>query len=123
MKRPVLEVIRFDEADIVITSGLRFTAANFCNDIPEDGTFTFFGRTGSVTSVTTEADHNGVLEAFNSYFGGNWGSTDEILVAGGDWDSPLEEMIRRDRGADSDSIDYQYYNVTYYYRDRGFYSN
>ena len=125
MKRPVLEVIRFDEADIITSSGRGFTTANFGNTIFDDGIFTFFGGTGT-GSVKTEAGHNGVLKAFNSYFGGNWGSTNEILVDGGDWNSPLDEIIRRDRGDDSDSTDYQYYNGTYYYTffsdpDSGFY--
>ena len=131
MKKPVLEVIRFDEADIITSSGLGglgFTADYFGNETENDGLFSFFGGTGSVTSVTTEADHNGVLSAFNSYFGGGWRSTREIGVNGSyngeGWGSPLEEMIRMDRGAQLVDFDeFQKYNGTYYYRDGGFHSN
>jgi len=132
MKKPILEVIRFDEADIVTASGLGmgFTASLFGDGTLKNGKFSFFGGTGSVTSVTTEADHNGVLSAFNSYFGGGWRSTREIGVNGSyngeGWGSPLEEMIRMDRGAQVVDFDeFQKYNGTYYYDrvNRSFYSN
>ena len=123
MKKPILEVIRFDEADIVTASGLGglgFTADYFGDGTLKNGKFTFFDRTGSVTSVTTEADHNGVLNAFNSFFGGGWGSTREIGVNGSyngeGWGSPLEEMIGIERGDQmGDSYEFQKYNGTYYY--------
>ena len=130
MKKPILEVIRFDEADIVTASGMGFTADYFGDGTLKNGKFTFFDRTGSVTSVTTEADHNGVLNAFNSFFGGGWGSTREIGVNGSyngeGWGSPLEEMIGMDRGDQAVDSDYfQKYNGTYYYdrENRSFYSN
>ena len=113
MKRPVLEVIRFDEADIIATSGLRFTAANFGNGFLSDGTFSFFGGTGSVTSVTTQDSDGDIVNAFNSYFGGGWSSTGEIYVVGDFGFIPVEGLIDKDSVADVQ--DNQDYNGTYYY--------
>ena len=123
MKKPILEVIRFDEADIVTASGMGFTAANFGNEEQNDGIFTFFGGTGS-GSVKTEDSDNAIVSAFNSYFGGPWSSTQEIWVYGSGWGSQLQEMIGRDRGDEgNDFTDNQRYNGTYYYRDGRFHSN
>ena len=127
MKRPVLEVIRFEEADIITSSGLSgmgFTADYFGNEKLEDGIFSFFGGTGTVTSVKTGNTDEEIVSAFNSYFGGPWRSTQEIWVYGSGWGSQLQEMIGRDRGDEgNDFTDNQRYNGTYYYRDGRFHSN
>ena len=113
MKKPVLEVIRFDEADIITSSGMGFTADYFGNETENDGLFSFFGGTGSVTSVKTEADYDGVLDAFNSYFGGGWSSTGEIYVVGDFGFIPVEGLIDKDSVADD--LENQDYIGTYYY--------
>ena len=116
MKKPVLEVIRFDEADIITASGLGmgFTADNFGDDTQGNGTFSFFG--GSSGVERHGAHETNIVSAFKSYFGwSRWSSTDDILVNGSTWGAPLEEMITRDQETDED--DNLKYNGTYYYRN------
>ena len=133
MKKPVLEVIRFEEADIVTASGLGglgFTADYFGNEKLEDGIFSFFGGTGTVTAVTTGAGDGEIVSAFKSYFGGPWSSTQDIWVNGSygeeAWNDDLHGIINKDR---ADTVpdwlsNLSKYNGTYYYsRDGRFYSN
>ena len=72
MKKPVLEVIRFEEPDIIATSGMGFTADNFGDGTRGNGLFTFFGGTGEPKSVTTGDTRETIAQAFNNYFSGNW---------------------------------------------------
>lgn len=115
MKKPVLEVIRFEEADIITSSGLGgmgFTADNFGNGTLGDGTFSFFGGSGTVTSVKTGDSDNAILAAFNQYFSGGWRSTGEIYVVGGFGFIPVEGLIDKDSVADD--LENQDYIGTYY---------
>ena len=134
MKRPVLEVIRFDEADIVTASGLGgmgFTADYFGDGTQGNGTFSFFGGSGS-GPVTTGAGHDVVLDAFKSNFSQNWSSTGDIWVEGSyggeSWTNDLYGIINSDRVYDdtpNDLRNLKKYNGTYYYDrvNRSFYSN
>lgn len=134
MKRPVMEVIRFDEADIVTASGLGgmgFTADYFGDGTQGNGTFSFFGGSGS-GPVTTGAGHDVVLDAFKSNFSQNWSSTGDIWVEGSyggeSWTNDLYGIINSDRVYDdtpNDLRNLKKYNGTYYYdrENRSFYSN
>ena len=105
MKKPVLEVIRFDEADIVTASGLGglgINLAGFGDEENGNGTFTFFGRSSG--DEPHNAHETNIVSAFNSYFGGSWGSTGGIPVYGSyggePWSDSVEAMIRGDRNDD-----------------------
>ena len=120
MKKPILEVIRFDEADIIATSGLGFTADNFGDGTRGNGLFTFFGGTGEPKSVTTGDPKETIVQAFNNYFSGNWSyknqpygevSRGDSITSGGLWYMMVENE------------DYDNLDGTYYYRNGGFYSN
>ena len=97
MKKPVLEVIRFEEADIITSSGssgLGFTASLFGDGTRGNGLFTFFGGTGEPKSVTTGDPKETIVQAFNNYFSGNWSyknqpygevSRGDSITSGGLW--------------------------------------
>ena len=133
MKRPVLEVIRFDEADIVTASGLSgmgFTAKNFGDGTRGNGLFTFFGGTGEPKSVTTGDTKETIFQAFNNYFSGDWSfdhqpfaevSRGDSTTSGGLWYMMIENE-NYDIFPD-DPMNLKKYNGTYYYRDGGFHSN
>ena len=122
MKRPILEVIRFEEPDIIATSGsgLGFTASLFGDGTRGNGLFTFFGGTGEPKSVTTGETKETIVQAFNNYFSGNWSyknqpygevSRGDSITSGGLWYMMVENE------------DYDNLDGTYYYRNDGFYSN
>ncbi len=131
MKKPELEVIRFDEADIITSSGMGFTADYFGNEKQNDGIFSFFGGTGSVTSVRTGDSDNAILAAFNSYFDGGWESTDKISVSWSNgeesWSENLQGIIDKERRYDSRPDELtnhsKYIGTYYYYGKDGFRSN
>ena len=133
MKRPVLEVIRFDEADIITSSGLGglgFTADNFGDGTRGNGLFTFFGGTGEPKSVTTGDTMETIVQAFNNYFGGNWSNKKqpwgEVSRGDSDTSGDLWNMMIENEDYDIfpvDLMNLKKYNGTYYYRDGGFYSN
>ena len=130
MKKPVLEVIRFEEPDIIATSGMGFTADNFGDGTQGNGLFTFFGGTGEPKSVTTGDPKETIVQAFNNYFSGNWSyknqpwgevSRGDSTTSGGLWYMMIENEYY-DIFPD-DPMNLKKYNGTYYYRDGGFYSN
>ena len=117
MKRPVLEVIRFDEADIIISSGMGFTAANFGNEIPKDGTFTFFG--GSSGDKSHDAHEENIVSAFNSYFGGSWEDLGGITLNFADGYNRLDFFVIYDTDDYGDPSGNSKYSGTYTYNKNG----
>lgn len=118
MKKPILEVIRFEEPDIITTSGLGMTMSNFGDQVPNNGTFAFFG--GSSGDVSHDAHEENIVSAFNSYFGGSWVDLDGIALFKEGGDNGLGEMIESD-GSNDNELAWAGYNGTYYYRNGSFY--
>ena len=112
MKRPVLEVIRFEEPDLIATSGLGMTMSNFGDRVPNNGAFTFFG--GSSGDKSHDAHEENIVSAFNSYFVQHWSSTGDIYVDGNFGGATVEGMIDNDSDG-PENLDDQKYNGTYYY--------
>ncbi len=112
MKKPILEVIRFDEADIITASGWRVKLAGFGDGIADNGTFTFFGGTGEPKSVTTGAGLDSIVLAFNTNFGGSWNAKDgqPVIINGGVDGGFLEGILSLDG-----SNEVKNWNVMYYY--------
>ena len=108
MEKPKLEVIRFEEEDIVTASGLGMTASGFA-DPDVFASFTFFG--GSSGKEEHGAHDSGLLDAFKRYFGNNsWNSVGDISVDGyysGELGFPLY--------ADSENLSFEGVDGTYSY--------
>ena len=116
MKKPILEVIRFEEPDIIATSGLGMTMSNFGDQVPNNGTFSFFG--GSSGDKSHNAHEENIVSEFNSYFGWDWKDLDEVTLNFADGDNGLGEVVDIDK-----SDDYSYfskYNGTYTYNNGSF---
>ena len=113
MKRPVLEVIRFEEPDIIATSGIGIFLTGFGDNKKGNGEFTFFGGTGT-GSVKPEAGYDEVLDAFNSYFSQTWSSANDISVVSDFGDTTVAGLIYQD-SVGSGLPDDQNYSGTYYY--------
>ncbi len=112
MKRPILEVIRFEEPDIIATSGWRVKLAGFGDGIADNGTFTFFGGTGEPKSVTTGAGLDSIVQAFNNNFGGSWNAEDgQPVIINGEADGGALDGILNLDGSNEETN----WNVTYYY--------
>ena len=120
MKRPVLEVIRFDEADIIIASGMGmgFTAKNFGNEIPNDGIFSFFG--GSSGDVNHDAHDTDIVSAFNSYFGGKWEDLNGIIFNYAGGFNNVDFLVYNDTDDYGDTSGNSKYNGTYSYENGEF---
>ena len=126
MKRPVLEVIRFDEADIITSSGskLGMIANGFENGMQNDATFTFIGGPGG-NSGPHSAHADGLLNLFNNYFSCSWSSVDGInyKITGSDSSAEGEfgELILHDREGSMDVDLYKNFNGSFEYRSGSFY--
>ena len=127
MKKPVLEVIRFDEADIITSSGLGMEVAGLSNGTEGDATFKFFGNS-SYGDVEHNAHKEDIVPAFNSYFKWRWENLDGISLNKLGQSNELEsnelgQMIYNDGFYGDSDPAWVNYNGTYYFRNGGFYSN
>ena len=118
MKRPVLEVIRFDEADIVTASGMGMNMSNFGDQEPYNGAFTFFG--GSSGDVSHDAHEENIVSAFNSYFGWSWEDLG-IKLYFDNGDDELSSAVYIDTDGHGDPPGNSKYNGTYTYKNGEFY--
>ena len=118
MKKPVLEVIRFEEPDIIATSGLGMTMNYFGDQVPNNGEFTFFGRSSG--KEWHNAHDTDIVSAFKSYFGGKWEDLGGItLNFDGGYDN-LGVFVHHDTNVDNLSDDSKF-NGTYTYKNGEFF--
>ena len=118
MKKPVLEVIRFEEPDIIATSGLGMTMNYFGDHEPNNGEFTFFGRSSG--DERHNAHDTDIVSAFNSYFEWDWKDLNGItLNFDGGYDK-LGVFVRHDTNVDDLSDDSKF-NGTYTYKNGEFF--
>ena len=103
MKKPILEVIRFEEPDIIATSGLGMTMSNFGDQVPNNGTFSFFG--GSSGDESHNAHEENIVSEFNSYFGWDWKDLDEVTLNFADGDNGLGEVVDIDYQQEQEDIE------------------
>ena len=117
MKKPVLEVIRFDEADIVTASGLGMTMNYFGDQVPNNGEFTFFGRSSG--NEWHNAHEENIVSAFKSYFGGDWEDLHGITLNFAGGDDGLGRLVVEDANVDVFLEDSKF-NRTYTYENGSF---
>lgn len=118
MKKPVLEVIRFEEPDIIATSGLGMTMNYFGDQVPNNGEFTFFGRSSG--DKIHNAHEENIVSEFNSYYGRDWKDLVDItLNFDGGYDN-LGVFVRHDTNGDG-LLDDSKFNRTYTYENGQFY--
>ena len=114
-----LEVIRFEEPDIIATSGLGLIASGFGDYEANNGTFSFFG--GSSGNESHNAHEPDLVSAFNSYFKWSWENIIGITLETKESYTGLGDIVDRDGEVFNDSDpDYAGYNGTYTYQDGSF---